>query len=106
MIGRLKARGMRSGELRRICLWRAAFVTLRGLVWGNAVGLGLCLIQKWTHLVKLSAEGYLLSEVPVSLGWGWWLALNAGFIAAIVALLVIPTAVVSGVKPEETIRYE
>ena len=25
---------------------------------------------------------------------------------AIVALLVIPTAVVSGVKPEETIRYE
>ncbi len=106
MIGLLKALGMRSGELRRIFLWRAAFVTLRGLAWGNAVGLGLCLVQKWTHLIKLSSEGYLLSEVPVSLGWGWWLALNAGFIAAIVALLMIPTAVVSGVKPEETIRYE
>ena len=79
---------------------------LRGLAWGNAAGLGLCLVQKWTHLVKLSSEGYLLSEVPVSLGWGWWLALNAGFVAAIVALLVIPTAVVSTVKPEETIRYE
>ena len=106
MIGLLKALGMRSGELRRIFLWRAGFVTLRGLAWGNAVGLGLCLVQKWTHLRKLSSEGYLLSEVPVSLGWGWWLALNAGFVAAIVALLVIPTAVVSGVKPEETIRYE
>ena len=106
MIGLLKALGMRSGELRRIFLWRAAFVTLRGLAWGNAVGLGLCLVQKWTHVIKLSSEGYLLSEVPVSLGWGWWLALNAGFIAAIVALLMIPTAVVSGVKPEETIRYE
>ena len=106
MIGLLKALGMRSGELRRIFLWRADFVTLRGLAWGNAVGLGLCLVQKWTHLIKLSSEGYLLSEVPVSLGWGWWLALNAGFVAAIVALLVIPTAVVSGVKPEETIRYE
>ena len=106
MIGLLKALGMRSGELRRIFLWRAGFVTLRGLAWGNAVGLGLCLVQKWTHLIKLSSEGYLLSEVPVSLGWGWWLALNAGFVAAIVALLVIPTAVVSGVKPEETIRYE
>lgn len=106
MIGLLKALGMRGGELRRIFLWRAAFITLRGLAWGNAVGLGLCLVQQWTHLVKLSSEGYLLSEVPVALGWGWWLALNAGFIAAIVALLVIPTAVVSGVKPEETIRYE
>ena len=106
MIGLLKAFGMRNGCLRRIFLWRAGFVTLRGLAWGNAVGLGLCLVQKWTHLIKLSSEGYLLSEVPVSLGWGWWLALNAGFVAAIVALLVIPTAVVSGVKPEETIRYE
>ena len=106
MIGLLKALGMRNGCLRRIFLWRAALVTLRGLAWGNAAGLGLCLVQKWTHLVKLSSEGYLLSEVPVSLGCGWWLALNAGFVAAIVALLVIPTAVVSTVKPEETIRYE
>lgn len=106
MIGLLKALGMPGGQLRLIFLWRAAFVTLRGLVWGNAVGLSLCLLQQWTRLIKLSSEGYLLSEVPVALGWGWWLALNAGFAAAIVALLVIPTAVVSTVKPEETIRYE
>ena len=106
MIGLLKALGMPDGQLRRIFLWRAAFVTLRGLFWGNLVGLGLCLLQHGTHLVKLSSEGYLLSEVPIALGWGRWLALNAGFIVAIVALLVIPTAVVAHVKPEETIRYE
>lgn len=52
MIGCREGLGMRSGD-RRIFLWRAAFVTLRGLV-GHAVGLGLCLIQKWTHLVKPS----------------------------------------------------
>lgn len=106
MIGLLKALGMRNGPLRRIFLWRAAFVTLQGLAWGNAVGLTLCLLQRATHVVKLSSEGYLLSEVPVALGWGWWLALNAGFVAAIVLLLAIPTAVISGVKPDETIRYE
>ena len=106
MIGLLKAFGMPDGQLRRIFLWRALFVTLRGLFWGNLFGVGICLVQQWTHLFKLDAEGYLLSEVPVALGWGWWLALNAGFIAAIVALLVIPTAVVAHVKPEETIRYE
>lgn len=106
MIGLLKALGMPSGQLRRIFLWRAAFVALRGLAWGNGFGLALCLLQRWTHLVKLSSEGYLLSEVPVSLGWGWWLALNAGFLAAIVALLVIPASVVSRIRPEETIRYE
>ena len=106
MIGLLKAFGMHDGQLRRIFLWRAAFITLRGLAWGNAAGVGLCLLQRATHLVKLDAEGYLLSEVPVALGWGWWLLLNAGFVAAIVALLVVPACVVSTVKPEETIRYE
>mgnify|MGYP007087754280 FL=1 len=68
------------------------------------MGLGLCLLQRYFHLVKLDSEGYLLSEVPVSLGWGWWLALNIGVVAAIVALLVVPTCIVSSVKPDESIR--
>lgn len=106
MIGLLKALGMRNGALREIFLWRAAFITLRGLAWGNAVGLALCLVQKYFHVVKLSSEGYLLSEVPVALGWGWWLALNVGVVAAIVALLVVPTYIVSTVKPDESIRYQ
>lgn len=105
-IGLLKTFGMRNAQIRAIFLWRAAFVTLRGLCWGNLVGVGLCIVQLTTHLVRLDPEGYLLSEVPVALEWGWWLALNAGFIVAIVALLMIPTAVVSRIKPEETIRYE
>ena len=83
-----------------------AGITLRGLAWGNAVGLGLCFVQRYFHVVRLSSEGYLLSEVPISLGWGWWLALNAGAVAAIVALLVVPTYIVSTVKPDESIRYE
>ena len=105
-IGLLKTFGMRNAQIRAIFLWRAAFVTLRGLCWGNLVGVGLCIVQQTTHLVRLDPEGYLLSEVPVALEWGWWLALNAGFIVAIVALLMIPTAVISRIKPEETIRYE
>lgn len=106
MIGLLKALGMRNGALRRIFLFRAAAIVLRGLVWGNAVGLALCLLQLHFHLVKLSAEGYLLSEVPIALGWGWWLMLNAGVVAAIVLLLVLPTYIISSVKPDQTIRYE
>ena len=94
------------GQLRQVFLWRASFITLRGLAWGNAVGLVLCFVQRYFHVVRLSSEGYLLSEVPISLGWGWWLALNAGAVAAIVALLVVPTYIVSTVKPDESIRYE
>lgn len=105
-IGLLKTFGMRNGPLRRIFLYRAGFVALRGLAWGNAIGLGICLLQSTTHIFKLDPEGYLLSEVPIALGAGQWLALNAGFLVAIVALLVVPASIVSTVKPEETIRYE
>ena len=106
MIGLLKALGMSDGPLRRIFLYRAAFIALRGLAWGNAAGLLLCLAQSRFRVVKLDPEGYLLSEVPVAVEWGWLLLLDIGVLAAIVALLVVPTSVISTVKPDETIRYE
>lgn len=106
MIGLLKALGMHNGDLRQVFLWRAAFITLRGLVWGNVAGLALCFAQARFHLVKLSSEGYFLSEVPIGLAWGWWSLLNVGVVVAIVALLVLPAGAVSSVKPAESIRYQ
>ena len=106
MVGLLKTMGMRDGAVQRIFLWRAAFIVLRGLAWGNAAGLALCLVQQGWHVAKLSAEGYMLSEVPVALSWSWWLPLNAGAVAAIVLLLALPARVVSTVGPDEAIRYE
>ena len=106
MVGLLKVFGMRNLSLRAVFLYRAAFVAIRGLLWGNAIGLSLCLLQRWTHVLKLDAEGYLLSEVPIVLDFGSWLLLNVGFLVAIVALLIIPAGIISTVKPEETIRYE
>ena len=106
MVGLLKTMGMRDGAVQRIFLWRAAFIVLRGLAWGNDAGLALCLVQQGWHVAKLSAEGYMLSEVPVALSWSWWLPLNAGAVAAIVLLLALPARVVSTVGPDEAIRYE
>lgn len=106
MIGLLKAMGMRDGAVQRIFLWRAAFIVLRGLAWGNLAGLALCAAQRWLHVVKLDARGYMLSEVPVALDWSWWLLLDAGAAAAIVALLALPARVVSSVGPGESIRTE
>lgn len=105
-IGLLKALGMTDGMLQRMFLCRAVFVALRGMAWGNGAGLALCLVQQRFGLLRLDAEGYLLSQVPVALDWGWLLALNGGVLAAIVLLLALPARVVSSVKPSETIRYE
>lgn len=106
MIGVLKALGMGNRALRRIFLYRAALIALRGLLWGNIIGLLICFVQQHFDLIKLDAEGYLLSSVPIDLGWGWWGLLNIGFAMAILLLMWLPASVVATVKPEETMRYE
>lgn len=105
-IGILKALGMQHRSLRRLFRYRATMIALRGLAWGNAVGLTLCWLQEAFELVKLDAEGYLLSAVPIAVELGWWLLLNLGFVGAIYLMMLLPASVVATVKPDETMRYE
>ena len=106
MIGILKALGMKNGSVRRIFIFRSAYILLAGLLIGNAMGIGLALVQKYTGLVRLDESGYFLPSVPISLGWEWIVGLNLGTVAVILALLVFPTDIVSRITPEKTIRYQ
>lgn len=106
MIGVLKALGMRNGGIRKIFLLRSLKIVLSGVFWGNVVGLALVFLQKYTGIIHLDNKGYMLSEVPVSFGWDWWLALNIGLPLVMLILMLIPLAAVSAIKPERTIRYQ
>ncbi len=105
-IGVLKSMGMTNGALGRVFLIRSSKIVGRGILWGNVAGLALCAIQYYTHAVKLDASGYFLSWVPILFRWDWWLALNAGTYLFVVAMLMIPLAVISRITPEKTIRYQ
>lgn len=106
MIGMLKALGMTNRSLRAIFLYRALFIMGRGVVWGNVAALVLALAQKWGHIIKLDASGYLLSEVPIAIEWSWWVAINLGAVALILLLLTLPASIVGRIRPEQSIRYE
>ena len=106
MIGVLKALGMNNRSLQKIFVIRSAFIVLRGMFWGNIAGVALCLLQAQTHLVKLNQSGYFLSSVPIELNWDWWIGLNAGTFILIVALMTVPTLIVSRIRPDVTIRYQ
>lgn len=83
MIGVLKALGMNNGSVRKIFLFRALSITLRGLVWGNGIGLTIALVQRSFHIIKLDEGGYILDSVPISLGATWIIALNVAVVVAI-----------------------
>ena len=106
MIGTLKALGMANGPVQRIFLYRSARIVLRGLFWGNVVGVGFSLLQYHFKLVELDPSGYFLSYVPIDLDWSWWLLLNAGTFLFLLLLLVLPTSVISRISPVQTLRYQ
>ncbi len=106
MIGVLKAQGMRNGAIRRVFLYRAAMLFVKGAVWGNVIGLVLVAVQAVWHPIKLDPEGYILSELPVSVSLWWWLLLNVATLAATVVAMVLPSTMVARIKPEQSLKYK
>ena len=105
MIGALKALGLRTAAIRRIFLYRAALIFVRGAVWGNLIGGVLALVQWQWQVIRLDPTGYMLSVLPIDIGW-WWLWLNVGSFAVAIVVMLLPSVVVAGIKPERTLRYK
>lgn len=106
MIGVLKSLGMSNGALQRIFLFRSLSIILNALFWGNGIALALCALQQRFHLLSLDPQSYLLDHIPVELGAGWIVVLNVVVVAAILALMIIPTRMVARVKIEKTLKFE
>ena len=106
MIGVLKALGMGNRSLQKMFIIRSSFIILKGMFWGNLLGVGLCLLQHWTGLVHLDQAGYFLAVVPIYIDWGWWALINLITFLFIVVLLSLPTMIISLILPEKSIRFE
>ena len=105
MVGILKSLGMQNKTLRQIFTYHAARIIVRGALIGNIVALVLLLIQRHFHIAKLDESGYFLSEIPVSIGVGWIVAINTLFIAIILAITHLATSIVGRIKVADAIKY-
>jgi lipoprotein-releasing system permease protein len=106
LIGILKALGMENGPIRRIFVYRSLRIVARGMLWGNVAGLALCFFQQATGIVKLNADGYFISRVPIHIDWAVVGLLNLGVFVVIMLMQVLPTLIVSRISPEKTIRFD
>jgi lipoprotein-releasing system permease protein len=106
MIGTLKAFGIRDGAVLRIFLYNAAFIIGKGVLWGNAIGIGLCLLQFFTGILTLDPTNYYVSEVPVKMEWMFILALNAVTMLVCIVALIIPALYVTTITPIKAIRVD
>lgn len=106
MIGILKALGARNSQIRRIFVWNGIRIIGRGLLVGNLVGLGFGFIQQHTQVLKLNAENYYMSYVPIHWDWAIILGMNLLILLATTAILFVPAMVISNIKPIKAIRFD
>ncbi len=106
MIGLLTAMGAQSASIRKIFIYESAFLVVKGLGWGNLIGIIICILQYQFHIIKLNQASYFINSVPINLNIIIILLLNAGTLLAVILMMIIPSLVISKISPDSTLRYE
>jgi lipoprotein-releasing system permease protein len=106
MIGILKALGANNWSIRKVFLYNASYLILRGLFWGNLIGIAILLLQQHFGIVKLNPENYYVNEAPVYLNWGYIALLNLLTIGVCFLVLLIPSYIITKISPVKAIRFD
>lgn len=104
-IGILKAIGATNGMLRKVFIIMALRIVGIGLIIGDAVGIGLCLIQQKTGVIGLDPDNYYLDTVPILLRAQDLVMLNVGTALFSLILLLGPSGMVARINPAKSIRF-
>ncbi len=106
MIGVLKAIGATDNQIRSMFFFRGLNLTIKGILYGNLIGLGFCAIQYFFHIIPLDPENYYMDRVPIHWDPLIIVLLNvATFLMSLLAVL-IPTFLISRIKPVVAIKFD
>ena len=106
MIGILKSLGANNWSIRKVFLYNSAYLIGLGLLWGNVIGIGLLLLQKYFGIIKLNPESYYVNVAPVDINLFYILLLNIGTVVICLLVLLIPSFIITKITPSKSIRFE
>ncbi len=106
MIGMLKALGTDNSKIRQIFIHNGLTIIIKGMIYGNIIGIGFCFLQKTFKIIPLDSESYYMSYVPISFDWLTILILNVVTVLLVLAVITIPTLVVSRMKLIESLKFK
>lgn len=106
MIGILKSIGASNWSVRKVFLYNAGYLILRGLFWGNLIGISLVVLQQQFGIVRLNPQNYYVTEAPVYFNLGYILLLNVLTMAVCLLVLLIPSFIITRISPVRAIRFD
>ena len=105
MIGILKALGSNNTSIRKIFLYNASYLILKGLFWGNVIGLSILFIQYYFGVISLNPETYYVTTMPVYISFTAILLLNLGTLVLCFLMLIIPSYIITKILPSKSIKF-
>lgn len=105
LVGLLKSFGAEKKTIRKIFFYFAAYLTIKGIIWGNIIAISISFLQYKFQLIPLSAKDYYISYVPIGFDWMTLLYFNLLSTLLIFCILIIPTNYISKISPIKVIRF-
>ena len=106
MIGVLKAVGATDAQIRKVFYFRGLHLTLRGMLWGNIIGIGFCALQYYFKIIPLDPENYYMDTVPISWNFGVIVVLNIITLGMTMLSILIPASMIARIKPVKAIKFD
>lgn len=104
-IGIMKSIGATNWSIQKLFIVQGGRLILKGMFWGNLIGIGLSLLQIQFGILKLDAKVYYLTQVPIFLDPLKLLFLNGLTLVICVLALLIPSIVITRISPAKAIRF-
>ena len=104
-IGIMKAVGAKNLSIRRIFIYYAGMIVIKGMLIGNVIAIAICLIQQQTGIIAIDPEMYYMDRVPIEFSWSL-IPMNIAMFIISIAILVIPSMLISKIEPVKAIKFE
>lgn len=106
MIGVFKALGASNWTIRKIFLYNTLFLILKGLFYGNLIGLSILFLQKYFEIIPLDPSSYYVTSVPIEINLTYILAVNIGTVILCMLMLVVPSLIISKITPVKALKFD
>ena len=104
-VGLMKAMGANDWQVRKVFLYQASYLILRGMFFGNVIGIGLCIIQEYFKPLTLNPKVYYLNAVPIELNMGVIIGLNVLTLIVCLIAMLLPSYLITKIQPSKSIKF-
>ena len=106
MLSILYTLGASRWQISKIMLWGNLHLVAKGLILGNSIGIGVCLLQAYGHFIPLDATQYYIDYVPILLQYRAILLINGVIFTVVMGVVSFFLLVLVRIQPSSTLAIQ